>query len=83
MQWAQDTRRTTNNAIWIEDPIATPMETSMRFFIANMTADACSAAFPATGMMMTPMKTLDTPQLDEAPWRAQQTTEHEQWGCMT
>ena len=59
---------TTNSAIWMEEPMATPMEISMRFFIAKITADACSAALPAMGITITPMNTLDTPQLFDASY---------------
>jgi hypothetical protein len=49
------------------DPMATPMLISMRFFIANMTALACSAALPTIGITMVPMKMVETPHDADAP----------------
>ena len=51
-------------------PIATPMLISMRSFMANMTADACSAAFPTMGMTMVPMNIVDTFHDTAAPSNA-------------
>jgi len=46
----------TNMAIWVEEPMATPMEMSILLRKANMTAEACSAALPTMGNMTTEMK---------------------------
>ena len=45
----------TNMAIWVEDPMATPMEMSILLRNANITAEACSAALPTIGNMTTEM----------------------------
>ena len=37
-------------------PTATPMESSILFFIAKMTAEACSAALPTMGSRMVETK---------------------------
>ena len=37
----------------VAEPMATPMAMSILFFMAKMTAEACSAALPTIGRMMT------------------------------
>ena len=44
----------TNMAIWVEDPMATPMEMSILLRNAR-TAEACSATLPTIGNMTTEM----------------------------
>mmetsp|Transcript_31274 Transcript_31274/g.73878 ORF Transcript_31274/g.73878 Transcript_31274/m.73878 type:complete len:206 (+) Transcript_31274:344-961(+) len=46
----------TKRVICVADPTATPMESSILFFIAKMTAEACSAALPTMGSKMVDTK---------------------------
>lgn len=53
---------TTNKAICVAEPRATPKVISNLFLKAKMTAPACSAAFPTIGNRMMLMKLTDIPQ---------------------
>jgi len=44
-----------NTATWVEEPMAIPMDKSILFFPATVTAVKCSAAFPNNGINITPM----------------------------
>eukprot|EP00312_Isochrysidales_sp_CCMP1244_P041090 CAMPEP_0202745892 /NCGR_PEP_ID=MMETSP1388-20130828/7711_1 /ASSEMBLY_ACC=CAM_ASM_000864 /TAXON_ID=37098 /ORGANISM="Isochrysis sp, Strain CCMP1244" /LENGTH=148 /DNA_ID=CAMNT_0049413107 /DNA_START=244 /DNA_END=687 /DNA_ORIENTATION=+ len=57
-----------SSVICVADPTATPMARSGLFLTANMTADACSAAFPTMGSKMVETNASGTFATAAAPW---------------
>ena len=57
----------TKSAICVDEPTATPNEISILLFMANITAEACSAAFPTMGNKITEMKATEKSQDADAP----------------
>eukprot|EP00959_Pyramimonas_sp_CCMP1952_P277070 5791852-Pyramimonas_sp.AAC.2 len=51
----------------VAEPTATPMAMSILFFMAKMTAEACSAALPTIGSTITEMNATGIPMLSAAP----------------
>mmetsp|Transcript_1793 Transcript_1793/g.4815 ORF Transcript_1793/g.4815 Transcript_1793/m.4815 type:complete len:297 (+) Transcript_1793:182-1072(+) len=58
---------TTKRAICVEEPMATPKARSILPLAAQVTAVACSAAFPTMGRSMTPMNALGRPYWSDTP----------------
>ena len=52
---------TTNNAIWVPEPAAIPIDNSILPFLARTMALLCSAAFPTIPMIMAPTKSSPKP----------------------
>jgi len=67
MKWLTVTRTgATKRAIYKLLSMAIPIESSIRFLIAIITAVLCSAALPTTATTITPIKTQVSPNADAA-----------------
>mmetsp|Transcript_101540 Transcript_101540/g.295947 ORF Transcript_101540/g.295947 Transcript_101540/m.295947 type:complete len:227 (+) Transcript_101540:130-810(+) len=72
---------TTNNAICVEEPTATPSARSILPFNALVTAVACSAALPTMGSRIVPMKALGKPKCSDTS--SMESTKHSEQAATT